>query len=223
MNFAIITRFVDPVLAIPRRHPFVFGVVTAAIKTGGADFMVQKYVEKQKKIDWRRVGVFTTFGFLFCGCWQYFLFVKSFPRLFPDVPKFINKPIGEKLRDRRGLRDLGIQVFIENGINNALIYFPIYYSIKEMLKGNQNFFRDGFANYRKNAHEDLPAIWAVWVPAQFINFGLSPMWFRVPFVSLVSALWTCYVSSTRGKMEEDVVAEVMLDEQRGGTPGVVQS
>lgn len=44
-------------------------------------------------------------------------------------------------------------------------------------------------------------MWAVWVPAQIINFGLSPMWFRVPFVSLISSLWTCYVSITRGKME----------------------
>jgi hypothetical protein len=51
---------------------------------------------------------------------------------------------------------------------------------------------------RKNFHEDVPAILAVWVPAQFINFGFSPMWFRVPFVATVSAFWTGYVSLTRG-------------------------
>eukprot|EP00467_Chlorarachnion_reptans_P014141 CAMPEP_0114529300 /NCGR_PEP_ID=MMETSP0109-20121206/24750_1 /TAXON_ID=29199 /ORGANISM="Chlorarachnion reptans, Strain CCCM449" /LENGTH=207 /DNA_ID=CAMNT_0001711671 /DNA_START=224 /DNA_END=844 /DNA_ORIENTATION=+ len=188
---------------IPRNFPFVFGVTTAAVKTGGADYLVQKYVEGQKQADWRRVGVFTTFGFVFCGCWQYFLFVKSFPLLFPRVPEFINKPILEKLRDRRGLRDVGVQVFIENGINNPLLYFPIFYSIKEMLKGNQNFLRDGVSSYVKNAHEDLPAIWSVWIPAQIINFGFSPMWFRVPFVSLVSAVWTCYVSITRGEMDSE--------------------
>jgi len=58
--------------------------------------------------------------------------------------------------------------------------------------------RNGLRKYAANAHEDVPAILSLWVPAQFINFGFSPMWFRVPFVSLVSAVWTGYVSMTRG-------------------------
>lgn len=54
---------------------------------------------------------------------------------------------------------------------------------------------------RANFQEDVPAILAVWVPAQFINFGFSPMWFRVPFVATVSAFWTAYVSLTRGAIK----------------------
>lgn len=56
----------------------------------------------------------------------------------------------------------------------------------------------GIRMFRKNFHEDVPAILSVWVPAQFLNFGFSPMWFRVPFVATVSAFWTGYVSLTRG-------------------------
>lgn len=56
---------------------------------------------------------------------------------------------------------------------------------------------------RGNFHEDVPAILAVWVPAQFINFGFSPMWLRVPFVATVSAFWTGYVSLTRGTVESE--------------------
>jgi hypothetical protein len=49
-----------------------------------------------------------------------------------------------------------------------------------------------------NAHEDLPAIWSLWVPAQLVNFGFSPLWLRVPFVAVVSAIWTAFVSVKRG-------------------------
>jgi hypothetical protein len=60
---------------------------------------------------------------------------------------------------------------------------------------------NAYVSCRANFHEDVPAILAVWVPAQFINFGFSPMWFRVPFVATVSAFWTGYVSVTRGAVE----------------------
>jgi glycine cleavage system regulatory protein len=46
--------------------------------------------------------------------------------------------------------------------------------------------------------EDLIALWKVWVPATFVNFALSPMWFRIPFVATTSLLWTCILSSMRG-------------------------
>ena len=68
---------------------------------------------------------------------------------------------------------------------------------------------NGLRKYAQNAHEDVPAILSLWVPAQFINFGFSPMWFRVPFVSVVSAAWTGYVSVTRGN---EVNEKVVVDE-----------
>ena len=83
---------------------------------------------------------------------------------------------------------------------------------------------------RSNFREDVPAILAVWVPAQFVNFGFSPLWFRVPFVATVSAFWTGYVSLTRGAggytsegdldiviQEEDTTMEAMCS---GGGPAV---
>lgn len=90
--------------SIPRNHPFAFGVGLATVKTGGVDFLVQKYIEKKNPIDWTRVQVFTAFGFAFTGVWQYALFVKLMPRVCPNVPNFINKPLGEKLRDVQGLK-----------------------------------------------------------------------------------------------------------------------
>jgi len=187
------------ILAFPKAYPFLFGVSVATIKTGTVDLLVQKFVEKREQIDWQRVYVFTAFGFLFTGVWQYTLFVRVMPSLCPNTKSFIAKPIREKLRDTQGLKELAIQNFVENGLNNPLLYFPIFYSIKEFLdKGADAKFSNAFKKYLHNAHEDIPAIWSVWVPAQFVNFGFSPMWFRVPFVAAVSAGWTAYVSVTRG-------------------------
>jgi hypothetical protein len=190
-------------LSFPKRHPFIFGVGVTTIKTGGVDFCIQKYVEKTENIDWTRVTVFSVFGMSFSGAWQHFLFVKAMPSLFPNAVKFIEKPLREKLRDRKGLKEVFFQNFIENGINNPLLYFPIFYNIQEFLN---NGFEHGsvkraLSRYGNNFKEDMFAMWSVWVPAQLINFGFSPLWLRVPFVAFVSALWTAYVSISRGKFD----------------------
>ena len=187
-------------LSVPKRYPFVFGVSTATMKTGGVDLLVQKYVEKVDEIDWMRFSVFTAFGFCFAGVWQYTLFVKVMPRLCPGAKAFIDKPIREKIRDTQGLKELAIQNFAENGVNNPLLYFPIFYTIQEFrTKGfEEGRVSNALSKYVANAHEDVPAILSVWVPAQAFNFAFSPMWLRVPFVSVVSALWTVYVSIVRG-------------------------
>lgn len=119
------------------------------------------------------------------------------PRIVPGAAQFAAKPLRDKLRDSIGMKGLFLQCFIENGINNPLLYFPIFYTIKQYLEGGK--LSDGIVKYRDNLWEDVTAIWSLWIPAQLINFAFSPMWFRVPFVACVSLLWTGFVSMTRGK------------------------
>jgi len=180
-------------------------VSLTTFKTGGVDLIVQKYVEKAEEIDWRRNFVFCAFGVSYLGAWQYLLFVKMIPKIVPGAASFAAKSIRDKLKDPVGLRGLVIQNFIENGINNPLLYFPIFYTLKEYIEGGK--LENGIRKYRAHMWEDLSAIWSVWVPAQFINFAFSPMWFRVPFVACVSAGWTAYVSFVRGAKEVLVVEE----------------
>lgn len=121
------------------------------------------------------------------------------PSIVPGAKAFIEKPISDKIRDFQGLKGVLIQNFVENGVNNPLLYFPIFYTIQEFLNhGKDGKVMNALRKYALNAHEDIPAIWSLWVPVQFINFGFSPLWFRVPFVAIVSAFWTGYVSVTRG-------------------------
>lgn len=188
------------ILSFPKRRPFIFGVSLTAFKTGAVDVLVQKYVEKKETIDTRRTFIFTTFGLTYLGAWQYLLFVKIMPRLVPGAATFATKSLREKLQDKQGLRGLLIQNFVENGINNPLLFFPIFYTLKEYMEGGP--LQDGLTKYRLHWKEDLRNIWTLWIPAQFFNFAFSPMWFRVPFVACVSAFWTAFVSFKRGAREE---------------------
>eukprot|EP00614_Pseudopedinella_elastica_P012053 CAMPEP_0172609590 /NCGR_PEP_ID=MMETSP1068-20121228/29570_1 /TAXON_ID=35684 /ORGANISM="Pseudopedinella elastica, Strain CCMP716" /LENGTH=140 /DNA_ID=CAMNT_0013413147 /DNA_START=32 /DNA_END=454 /DNA_ORIENTATION=- len=121
------------------------------------------------------------------------------PRVCPAAIVFLEKPFREKLRDTVGLKQVAVQNFLENGVNNPLLYFPIFYTIQEFLnKGAEAKVGNALKKYVNNAHEDIPAIWSVWVPVQFFNFGFSPLWMRVPVVAMTSAFWTAYVSITRG-------------------------
>jgi len=187
------------VLTFAKKHPVIFGVSTATVKTLGMDIFVQTQIEGCDKLDWKRVGTFGLFGMIFNGAWQYFLFVKMMPRVVPNAFVFAAKPIKEKLVDVKGIKGLVLQNFVENGINNPVIYFPTFYIIQSFLAGENEIVKTGMNKYFKNFHEDIPAIWALWIPAQFINFGFSPAWFRVPFVAAVSSIWTGYVSMTRGR------------------------
>ena len=190
---------------IPKRHAFVFGSVFAGVKSGAADVFIQTHVEKVDKVDWRRTSIFATFGFAFCGVWQYTLFVKTMPRLVPGAEVFINKPFLQKLKDVQGWKGVGIQVGIENFINNTFLFFPCFYSIKECIEGRPLSLSAGMRVYTRDYTfndefwTDLTSIWKVWIPAQIINFGFSPMWFRVPYVACVSFGWTCWVSLVRGQ------------------------
>jgi len=48
------------------------------------------------------------------------------------------------------------------------------------------------------------ANWALWVPAQAINFGIVPLQFQVLFSNVVALLWNCYLSyyATTAKKED---------------------
>ena len=186
------------VTAFAAAHPWAFGCGGATVKTAVCDVMVQMQLEGKslEEVDARRVAIFTTFGFGFLGCWQYVLFVKVMPRLFPGVEAFAAKPLREKLADRAGLRAVAGQVALENLVNNAVLYFSCFYTVQALIEDRP--LLDGLRRFRDNFGEDLPAIWAWWVPVQTFNFTFSPLWMRVPVTTAASFVWTTYVSFSRG-------------------------
>ena len=89
------------------KYPWTFGVGIATAKTGAADILVQKQIEKREKLDWQRVGLFTLFGFAYLGIVQYLIYVNLFSRLFKNAEAFGKMPFREKIRNKEGYVSLG--------------------------------------------------------------------------------------------------------------------
>ena len=92
--------------SIGMRYPFAVSVGVATVKTGSADLVVQRYVEKKKHIDWNRTISFSVFGFVFLGIVQWFIYVPGYRLVFKEMDKFCQQTIKQKLRNRAGLKDL---------------------------------------------------------------------------------------------------------------------
>jgi len=185
-------------LRIAKERPFAFGMAYSCFKTAGCDLMVQKVVEKRETIDWRRTTAFGTFGLFYLGGVQYALYVPIFSRLFPNAASFAAKSVTEKLRDPRGIRDLFAQVFLDQFVHHPLLYFPVFYSVKEVVTSDAPDLQKAVGKYRVNMVEDLQALWKIWVPSTLLNFAFMPMWARIPWVASTSLIWTCILSAMRG-------------------------
>mmetsp|Transcript_104485 Transcript_104485/g.204933 ORF Transcript_104485/g.204933 Transcript_104485/m.204933 type:complete len:229 (+) Transcript_104485:99-785(+) len=205
---AVIRATASRVADIGRRHPLFFGIGLSSFKTVASDFVAQVYVEKKERYDFRRSAVFFTWGALYLGGVQYFIYVRLFAqRFFPGAVAFAAKPLREKLADRAGQATVVKQVVLDQFVHHPFVLFPAFYQVKEFVEGGTP--RDGFRKFWKNWGEDCRVCWSIWIPAFLINFSCSPLWLRVPFVAVVSFGFTILFSTMRGARE-------ILDTAEGG-------
>ena len=189
------------------RNPFVFQLGVATAKTSAADIMVQVVVDKKKwdEIDWKRNGIFVVFGFAYLGGFQYWLMVNKFSKWFPTRQRFAQLSLGEKIRDTAGMADALKMVAFDVFVHLPLIYFPSYYTCKEIVTGTSwnplDWIRDGCAKYWNNKEEDCLAMIKLWGPSDCLQFSM-PIHISMPFRHMVSFFWTAYVSFTRGGGDE---------------------
>mmetsp|Transcript_30328 Transcript_30328/g.66513 ORF Transcript_30328/g.66513 Transcript_30328/m.66513 type:complete len:419 (-) Transcript_30328:464-1720(-) len=192
MPFGLLAR-------VAKTHPFKFGCIFSCAKTSFSDWLVQTAIEKREQIDWRRNSTFALFGLVYLGGIQYALYVPVFGRLFPTAAAFAAAPLSAKLSDFTGIRRMLSQVFLDQFVHHPIMYFPAFYSLKEVVNGGTP--QMGIEKYRKNCTEDLLALWKLWVPSMIINFTFMPMYGRIPWVATTSLLWTCILSYMRGGAE----------------------
>lgn len=202
VSFAMVMRHGFGALSrIGRKHPFVFGVAMSAFKTSASDFFAQTFVEQREQVDLRRNAIFFTWGLLYLGGVQYFIYVHLFARRwFPDAMSFAAKTWREKLMDRVGQRTVLKQVFLDQFVHHPFILYPAFYQVKEFIEGGTP--SEGWRKFRHNQVEDLKLTWSVWIPVFLLNFSFSPLWMRVPVVAIVSFGFTTALSCLRGAPEE---------------------
>ena len=147
------------IIRLAKARPIAFGMGYSLMKTSGCDFMVQKVVEKREQIDWRRNVAFGSFGLFYLGGVQYFIYVPLFSRLFPNAASFAAKTVAEKVKDARGIRDLVAQVFLDQAVHHPLMYFPVFYMIKDFVTSDSPNPVRAVSEYAGNIKEDLVALW----------------------------------------------------------------
>jgi len=193
------------ILKIPARHPLVFGIVYSTAKTGFADYLVQRYVEKKKRIDWTRNLSFSLFGFFYLGAWQYFLYCKIFPNIFSTVSTFAKASWKEKLRNRKVIKESFLQLVLDQFVHHPWVYFPSFYLCNCLVNGTGA--SHAWSLFKSNFIEDIFTLWKIWIPVMTFNFTFAPLWARVPVVATTSLLWTMIVSALRGNSASTIVED----------------
>jgi len=194
------------IVTFPKRQPFATNIVVATVKTSLADLIVQKG-EGKKEIDWSRNGVFTLFGFAYLGVCQWFIYVSLFTRLCPNAIRFSNLSWAEKLKDRAGQVDLVKQTCYDNFIHYTFVYYPVFYTFKELIqasgpaegekKAESSLVERALGKYWKNCVTDNLYMWSLWVPGDLLVYA-CPIWMRLPLNHGISLAWTMILSNLRG-------------------------
>lgn len=191
-------------MTFPKRRPYATNIIVATVKTSIADVLVQG-MEGKDEIDWKRNAVFTAFGCFYLGAVQWFIYVTMFSRLCPNAIRFSNMPWAEKMKFRAGQIDLVKQTFLDNFVHYTFLYFPVFYTFKEMIQGEGagqargpiEILQTAMEKYKKNFLADNMAIWSLWIPMDMIIYAV-PIWMRLPLNHGVSLLWTMILSYMRG-------------------------
>ena len=155
--------------------------------------MIQAVVEKRARVDERRVATFGLFGATYQGCVQYFLF----------------NHVLEWWRPGRSVRAVALKIAATNFCLDPVLFFPVFYSLREMLATGElgaHTVRAALAKYRENVFEDLRNSWGVWFPCHAVTYGLMPLHLRMPWVALVSFSYVG-LQLTRGDFDAIVLAE----------------
>lgn len=201
----------EEILTFPERRPRSFNVLVATCKTWSADLLVQLHESRKSsswRFDWKRSLTFATFGFLYIGIVQWFLYVTVLTALFPHALPFSNSPLSAKLKDSAGQLDLAGQILVDNCLFCCFIYFPVFYILKSLMQGGGSVWsrvKAGLNKYSSNIGSDNLCSFAVWVPADVFIFA-APMFLRMPLEHATSFGWTAFMSARRGAADALVKA-----------------
>jgi hypothetical protein len=194
-------------------------VAVATIKTASADILIQTQVERCEEVDWKRVGLFTAFGSVYFGGFQYLLYVKCFSRWF-DAARLSKMSLTQIFTEggaarANWLKQVGFDLFL-----HGHIFFPSYYAFKISIMGGTNgegtlaegrpftdVMKEAWGKYMVNMVDDWIGFWKVWVVGDIVVFGMVPLWARLPVNNAISFLYVLVLSSMRGAADPVVKAE----------------
>jgi len=208
-------------LATMRRFPFSAQIFIATTKTAAADLITQTCIEKKKweDVDWKRVSVFTLFGFVYLGVIQWGIYVVAYKRIFKHMDKFCNQSVREKLKNKAGMMEVVQQIAIDTVLICPLLYIPLYYVLKKgversspdtFIQLDKETVSEAMGTYKKNFFEDNFGMLFFWLPADVVIYSV-PLWLRLPLNHTVSFAWCCIMSFVRGGSDDGEAEKAVLE------------
>eukprot|EP01084_Bolivina_argentea_P279039 476981_1 len=181
------------------KYPKQTSVGFTCVKTIAADLVVQTFVDGSSlnEIDYTRTAVFGSFGFLYLGMFQYWLYNIMYFKWFPGAT----------------LRSTIKKVTLDQFIKHPVVYWPTFYFLQTLLnerKMDKTIFKSVVNRYKNNIWSDMKALWKVWIPASSIAFGIMPLHLRLPFMASVSFFWCCILSFMHGKYDKKELEEILV-------------
>jgi len=215
------------------RTPLFTGVAVATIKTALADVLMQLTTGKSifsEEYDWNRTGLFVLFGFGYMGIANYIFYYKGFTKLFPYLTEMTKQPFSIKMRDPRFLKQLFAANIVDNAIINPIIYWPVFYSFKEICFADDSDTRtvsemisDVAERYKGTWMNDNMSMAYFWVPANLLIYAV-PIHLRLPLNHAISAAWSFILSYAWGaKTTESEAVSIALSGDVGAGAGDLNS
>ena len=151
-------------------------MVTGLVVVGLGDALAQYVSPQYKKLDWKRLGAISLYGFFVCGgighVW------------YKGLDKFLGEGMDVKSALKKTLLD---QLIIAPP--EILIFLGWSHYSSESTQTLSYVVNDCFLKL-------LMCEYSIWIPAQFINFFWVPEKHRVLFMCLVSVVWYSLISYT---------------------------
>jgi len=181
-------------------QPYLSAFLTCSFKASAADFMAQTKQQENDSIDVARNLAFLVYGGLYQGMAQQFIYNQVFPDWFSGVENTFEA--------------IALQVAVDMLLVGPLVCLPTAYVMKQCVatKGG-NVLEEAWAKYWSDITEKglLVKFWSIWVPVQFVTFGVIPAHFRVVFVAFFSFFWVfllSMMSSDDASTEESIAKPV---------------
>ncbi|KAG7389541.1 hypothetical protein PHYPSEUDO_010186 [Phytophthora pseudosyringae] len=181
----------DSYASLLETHPLSTKIVTGGAIAGLGDVGCQLVLEGEDgelKLDVKRTAIFTLLGGLLISpvlhVWYGFLSAR--------LPGVSAGAVAKRL----ALDQLGF----------APTFLPVFLSTVLTLEGHAEDIPD---KLRADWWPVTKANWAVWVPAQILNFRFVPGSMQVLFSNLVGLLWNAYLSY----VSHSVVPKAVLEEK----------
>ena len=167
------------------KYPYPTKIMTSGLIFISSDFIVQKYIEKQKSISFRRLAISFSVGGFYLAPWIHIWFSKG-------IPFFTQRIVGKKRLKNKAINTIS-SMLVDQTINSAqcnfiiMTLFGVFNSPTFDLKG-------AMVASKKALWPVMMTNFKVWPAAQLINFYCMPPHFQLLFVNIVGFFWTIYVN-----------------------------